>query len=105
VAANTSHTEILQKLWKWGKEKLTPEELKNTFVLADIYFRKTALHVAADGGNREVLWKLWARAKEELTPEELEDKFLLTKHGELTAFSRHSIASQHSGITRNVGVC
>jgi len=28
VAAHAGQTQVLQKLWEWGKEKLTPEELK-----------------------------------------------------------------------------
>ena len=73
VAALNGQTEVLQKLWESVKENLTPEELKNTLLLAEESSHKSVFHIAEDGGNREVLRKLWDWGKQELTPDESKD--------------------------------
>ena len=73
MAALTGQTEVLQKLSESVKENPTPEELKNTLLLAEESSHKSVFHVAVDGGNREVIRKLWEWGKQELTPDESKD--------------------------------
>jgi hypothetical protein len=60
---------ILEIIWKWAKEQLTPQKLNN------IDSKPLAL-----GSNKlEDLGKLWECANEELTPQEPRNKSLLNK--------------------------
>jgi endo-1,4-beta-D-glucanase Y len=36
VAAEAGNLEVLQKLWEWTKEVITPEELKNKLLLIPV---------------------------------------------------------------------
>ena len=57
------NSEILQKLWDWAKENVTPEEIKNKLLLMTDEEGKTAWHIAAKRGNSEILQKEWEWAK------------------------------------------
>jgi hypothetical protein len=86
VAGKCGNIQVLQKLWNWGKEKLTGEDLNNKYLLARDSKGKTAWHVAAEKGKLEVLQQLWEWAKKELKAEELNDKFLLARDGNEQTF-------------------
>jgi hypothetical protein len=78
VAAKGRQPQVLQKLWEWGKEILTAEELSNKLLAKD-YEELTAWHFAAERGDIEILQKLWECGKETLTAEELSNKLLLER--------------------------
>jgi hypothetical protein len=71
--------QVLQKLWEWGKETLTAEELGNKLLLAKDKWGQTAWHLAAKNGNIEILEKLWEWGKGTRTAEELCSNLLLAK--------------------------
>jgi hypothetical protein len=50
--------EVLQKLWGWGKETLTVEELNNILLLVKDNEDRTARHVAEQDGNLEIFERL-----------------------------------------------
>jgi len=74
-AARFVGTGVLQKIWEWGNEKLTPEEIKSNLLLNKNVEQQTAFHVAALTGQTEVLQKLWESVKKNPTPEELKIQF------------------------------
>ena len=78
-AAQTNNTEILELVWEWAKEELSPEELKHKLLLVADKSNSTPWHVAIEYGNPESSEKLWEWAKEKLTPEELKNRLLLAK--------------------------
>jgi ankyrin repeat protein len=53
-AAETNNTEVLEVLWEWVKEELTPGELNNKRLLTKDDMERTALHVASKTGNAEL---------------------------------------------------
>jgi hypothetical protein len=64
VAAEYEKLEVLQKLWEWGKETLTAEELGNKLLLAKDNMQQTTWHLAAKAANTALLEKLCDWAKE-----------------------------------------
>ena len=76
-AAGMGRVEVLEKLWTWGQELLTPEELKKDLLLAKDSKGQTAWHEAVGKGKVLILEKIWAWGHERLTPEERKDKWLL----------------------------
>jgi ankyrin repeat protein len=62
-ASISGNVQILERIWKWAKGQLTPEEL-NKLLLAQNYCRATDWHVAARWGKGEVLNKLFEWATE-----------------------------------------
>ena len=52
-AAKRGNSEILQKLWEWAKENLTPEEINNELLLCTDKEGTTAWHIAAERSNSE----------------------------------------------------
>jgi len=69
VETNFGKRAIVQKLWARGKEELTPNVLKDTFLLAKSV-ELTAFHYATLQANTEALHDMWECAKEKLTKEE-----------------------------------
>ena len=57
-AARSGGTGVLQKIWEWGNEKLTPEEIKSNLLLNKNVEQQTAFQVAALNGQTEVLQRL-----------------------------------------------
>jgi len=57
------------EVWEWAKKELTPEELKNTFLLPKSSMQVAACHVEADMGNTDDSDKLWEWAHENLKRE------------------------------------
>jgi len=51
IAGTRGNSEILQKLWEWAKENLTPEEINNELLLGTDKHGTTAWHIAAERGN------------------------------------------------------
>jgi len=47
LAACGGKLEVMQKIWEWDQEKLTTQEINNTFLMARDYKGMTAWHVAA----------------------------------------------------------
>jgi ankyrin repeat protein len=56
IAAVKGNTEIVQKLWSWGKEEQV--NLKDDLFLAKNRDGETAFSIAAMNGNKEILLKL-----------------------------------------------
>jgi ankyrin repeat protein len=79
LAAAWGNIQLLQKLWKWAKEKLTTEDLNNKLLLDKDKRGQTTWQVAAQWGNLHFLQKLWEWAKEKLGTENLSNKLLLVK--------------------------
>jgi len=65
-AAVEGHIEVLETLWEWAKEELTPDELKNNLLLGKDYKERTAWQLAARLGYVNKLQDLWEWAKQEL---------------------------------------
>ena len=57
--------EILDRIWKWATEQMTPEEL-NKLILAQDIRRRTAWHLAAKWWRVKTFDKLWEWVKEVL---------------------------------------
>ena len=54
MVAYRGKIEVLDILWEWDKEVLTPEDISNKFLLARDDSERTAWHVAAKKGNTEL---------------------------------------------------
>jgi hypothetical protein len=54
VAAYKGKIEVLDILWEWAKEVLTPEDISIKFLLAEDDSERTACHVVAKHGNTEL---------------------------------------------------
>jgi ankyrin repeat protein len=54
-ASQRNNVEALQKLWEWGKETLTAEELSNKLLLAKDNEERTAWHLATKEENINIL--------------------------------------------------
>jgi ankyrin repeat protein len=91
-AAFIGDVQILERVWKWANEQLTPEELNKLFLAQD-YNRRTVWHLAVDMGEVEVLDKLWEWAKEVLNRDELINELLLAKDDEEKTALHHAILS------------
>ena len=72
LAALAKRTEV----WDWAKKELTPEELKNTFLLPKSSKQVAACHVAEDVGNTDDLDKLWEGTYEKLQREKITHSLL-----------------------------
>jgi hypothetical protein len=64
-ASYSGNVQILERIWKWAKEQLSPEELNN-LLLAQNKRKKIAWHVKVRWVKVEILDKLWEWAKEVL---------------------------------------
>jgi ankyrin repeat protein len=51
LAADSGNLELPQKLWEWGKETLTAEELNNKLLLAKDSNQQTVWHYVSRRGN------------------------------------------------------
>jgi hypothetical protein len=54
VEAWEGKVELLEKLWEWAKEVLSPQELNNYIVLAKDDSERTAWHVAEKTGSTKL---------------------------------------------------
>ena len=77
-ASLSGNLHILERIWKWANEQLTPQELKGV-ILAQNNHKRTAWTMAVQGGKADILEHLREWAKEVLNRDELNNKFLLAK--------------------------
>ena len=68
------HLETMQKLWEWGKNNLTIEDISNKLLFGTDKEGRSIWKFAAMNGHFETLDKLWEWAKENLATEEINNK-------------------------------
>jgi len=67
MALDVSQLELLNQMWQWANNLLTPEELSNMF-LTKTKYERTAWNMASERGRIELLNKLWDLAEKLLSP-------------------------------------
>jgi len=76
MASEKGKIYVLHKLWEWGKEILTPEDL-NKLLLDDDIWGRTDGYLTAEKGHINVSQKLGERVKEISITEELNEMLLI----------------------------
>jgi hypothetical protein len=89
-AAVHGGTELLQILWEWGNESVTPDGLKSNLLPNKNCWKQTALHVSAYIVQTEVLQKLWEWSTEKLSAEVFKNIILTEGSFHKMGFSRCS---------------
>ena len=74
------NVQLLRKVWGWGEEKQTAEEVNNKIYVGSNFTGRTAWHLTAENGNLEVFYMICEWAEEKLTTEEVNNEMLLGTH-------------------------
>ena len=91
LGSNGGHLETMPKLWEWGKNNPTIEDISNKLLFGTDKEGRSVLKFAAMNGHFETLDKVWEWAKENLATEEINNElFFCTKKGGPSGTWQHS---------------
>ena len=94
--------DVLDILWEWAKEVLTPEDISKKFLLARDDSERTAWHVIEKMRNTELLQQLQELATKNLATEELNVELFISKCD--TNQTIRQVSAEHGNIGLLEGV-